>query len=260
MTVTIPYFEGLSWSNITREERFFCQHLYQCLMSKQISKFLNLVETKGTISQKHHILDIGFEVCFYRDYAKHFKMPLAGLSPKRTFDLALFSADAIFIIEAKAQQGHSPSQVMSFVRDKLQVQSLIKVPFVYLVSLTSSKYKIPEGLRDMFDVHLTWSEIAAIYENDDIFRRADKIYEFSNSGENKTGDKTGLEVVQAYQKGEWMWVGRKGNTKEFKNDIKNGSWKDKLYQINTESDVPPNENWFGLDDFIDALRESGFAI
>lgn len=262
--MTLSYFKGSSWNNITREERFFCQHLYQRLISQQIPEFLNLVEIKGDISQKHHILDVGFEVCFYRDYTKHFQMPLTGFSPKRTFDLALFSDNAIFIIEAKAQQGHSPSQVTSFTTDLMQVQNLTKVPFVYLVSLTSSKYKIPQGLRNMFNAHITWSEIAEIYQNDDIFKRADDIYEerqpFSNSGKNKTGDKTGLEILQAHQEGKWMWIGRESNIEGFKQDIKEASWKNKRYEINTESDVPPNRNWFSLDNFINALRESGFAI
>ena len=260
----VSYFKDLRWAEITREERFFCQHLYQYFKSGHISEFLSLIEKNGIIVQKQEFVDIGFEVCFYRDYTKRFEIPLKGFSPKRTFDLALFMEEAIFIIEAKAQQGHTPEQVTSFLIDRDQVRKITEISHVYLVSITSSKYPIPDGLRQAFDAHLTWSEIASVYNNDNIFKRADEVYgekaPFAGKGKNKTGNKTGTELVFAYQKGEKMWVGRQENLKGVSQDIGDGSWKNKSYEVNTTDDTPPNSSWFSLDDFISVLRIHGISI
>ena len=43
------YLNGKKWADITRDERFFCAHLY-FEMQKDLKPFLNLLVTKNIIS------------------------------------------------------------------------------------------------------------------------------------------------------------------------------------------------------------------
>ena len=88
--------------------------------------------------------DLGYEVCFYRDYLWQL-----GRSPRdmrlpqgRTFDLCLFGTRTLIVIEAKVFQGFQPTQNKDFELNKQRVQSLpgLKDVKVYVVALASSKY------------------------------------------------------------------------------------------------------------------------
>jgi len=98
------------WENITREERYFCSvlfwHVKNNSLENQFIKCLNeLTESK----KNDHLnkWEIGYEVCFYRDYLKAIhnrSTHNTDYSGKRTYDMCLFSENRIIIIEAKAHQ------------------------------------------------------------------------------------------------------------------------------------------------------------
>lgn len=109
------YLDKKNWIDITREERFFCAYLYFDI-KKDVNNFINWLN-ENTLDPKYndkkiHLgldvkqeWDVGFEVCFYRDYKHQNRESVQkDYSPKRTFDLCLFSPDTIIIIEAKVQQ------------------------------------------------------------------------------------------------------------------------------------------------------------
>ena len=74
------YLDKKNWIDITREERFFCAYLYFDI-KKDVNNFINWLN-ENTLDPKYndkkiHLgldvkqeWDVGFEVCFYRDY-KH---------------------------------------------------------------------------------------------------------------------------------------------------------------------------------------------
>lgn len=102
----LKYFGNKSWSDITREERYFCAELFFDIKNniKAFIYFLNKrFKTNYNIDQHW---EVGFEVCFYRDFLfdKGNKVRETEYSDKRTFDLCLFSNKEILIIEAKADQ------------------------------------------------------------------------------------------------------------------------------------------------------------
>jgi len=198
----VSYFENnkgdqAKWKNITRDERFFCFELYQSLKADQkglltlikegINKKNNLTNQKrreflGTIVSKK--FDIGVEVCFYRDLLKWNGEGIKEheLPQKRTFDLALFSEDAIIIIEAKAQQGFDTKQLLEFEKDKKHIEKLFvkikkKQPQVYIVGLHSSKYTPGSKTKPYFDSNIQWDRIAEKYpDSKNLFCRANDIY------------------------------------------------------------------------------------
>ena len=99
-----------------------------------------------------------YEACFYRDlwYLKGRAGPL--FSPKRTFDLCLFSEQAILIVEAKAQQSFDRDQLSSFAADRDKVKELTGVA-TYVVGLASSACPTTIGCDDVFDGPLlTWRD------------------------------------------------------------------------------------------------------
>ena len=143
----VSYFENnkgdqAAWKYITRDERFFCFELYQSLKADQ-KAFITLI--KEGVNEKNNLtnqkrrefletivskkFDVGVEVCFYRDLLKWNGEGIKehNLPQKRTFDLALFSNDAIIIIEAKAQQGFDTKQLLEFEEDKNNIEDLFKI-------------------------------------------------------------------------------------------------------------------------------------
>ena len=134
------YLDGKLWRQVTRDERFFCQRLYELIKAETPERFVAFLG-------KTHSLDVpiggiweaGFEVCFYRDLWQHRGREGKLFSPKRTFDLCLFGKKAIIIIEAKAAGGFDQSQNASFERDVVEVAKLTEVENVQLVGLCSSK-------------------------------------------------------------------------------------------------------------------------
>src|SRR5882672_11412807 len=97
------YLGGNNWSDITREERFFCAELYIKIKNSENAfvRWLNAQE-KISISGEdcETEWETAFEVCFYRDFPHKFRPEIPDkYSPKRTFDLCLFSEKNIIIIE-----------------------------------------------------------------------------------------------------------------------------------------------------------------
>lgn len=192
----LKYFNGKSWEDITREERYFCSHLYHNVIGKEkeFVKWLNEILTpKGLIQLDHKKeWDIGFEVCFYRDFLKANEKTIksyneengANYPPKRTFDLCLFSKDEMIIIEAKAQQGFSTTQMEDIKKDIGFVERITKEfkspKKAKVILLHSSEYHPKEEtVKDI--PRFTWANLAEFSEllddkNKKIFERADKVY------------------------------------------------------------------------------------
>jgi hypothetical protein len=179
----------LPWSSITREERFFCSHLYHSILGKEkeFVKWLN--ESIKLNLNETADWEIGFEVCFYRDYIKangktikdYNKKLNKSYPPKRTFDLCLFSANQIVIIEAKVQQGCSKKQMKDIDNDEKLVIDLVKsfdMPDIKVktILLYSSKYSPREDFIKKYS-HITWKDLnASPFKDRELFELADGHY------------------------------------------------------------------------------------
>ena len=262
--VGFSYLDGKSWAEVTREERFFCQHLF-CLLKKHgAPTFLAYVNRKvGIALSPDAAWEPAFEVCFYRDlrYLRGETGPL--FSPKRTFDLCLFSEKAILIIEAKAQQSfdRDADQLTSFASDRDQVRELTKVS-TYVIGLASSRCPATTACDQVFDGPLlTWRDLAELYDGDETLRRADAIYDPGQSGgwskHNHGGYMTGVELLAAFARGDSLVVGRSGGLggSRFADDTRSGSWRTQRYQTAPGS-TPARPNWFRLEDFAEAVSAS----
>ncbi len=167
------------WREITREERFFTCTLFQDLTIAPLP-FLRLLTPKLSLPTNLGLIDIGFEVCFFRDAA------FAGLIErhrhleKQTFDLVLIlSGDRVVIVEAKAQQGFHNRQMdmLANARELIQGSAIWPAKDVRLAALCSSRYTPSPKTRACFDVILTWTEMAHLFPaNSAIYERADAIY------------------------------------------------------------------------------------
>jgi hypothetical protein len=181
----ITYFNGLSWQDLSRDERFYCFCLYQKAKSNP-RQFAELVASKSGLNvESTDEWDVAVEVCFYRDYLWHKGKPVhgSGFSPKRTFDLCLFSSNAIIIIEAKVDQPFDTEQNKVFAEDSKKIRQLLgnEKLNIYLVALASSKYYKADannGSGDAlrpFNGHISWSDMYQKY-GDEIFNQAENLY------------------------------------------------------------------------------------
>ena len=117
----MEYLNGKTWDEITREERFFCAELFYEL-KKNPKPFLDICKLNS--NQKY---EIGFEVCFYCDILKAYEMENNEyFSPKRTFDLVLFSDEKIHIFEAKSHQGFKNEQLKDIIKDPDEIRKLFE--------------------------------------------------------------------------------------------------------------------------------------
>lgn len=135
------YLSDNTWSQITREERYFCSHLYHFLIGKEKEFVSWLNETLKTNFNPDQEWEISFEVCFYRDYYKTFpktKKPSKDLR-KRTFDLILFSESDIIIIEAKVQQPFKERQIKELMYDIGYLNELLSYKVNVSAILLASK-------------------------------------------------------------------------------------------------------------------------
>ena len=244
------YLQGKKWAQITRDERFFCQHLYHLILRcPDVPSFVKKLNELTELSLDAEAQwEIGYEVCFYRDlwFLGGKKGPLH--SPKRTFDLCLFSAEEIVIIEAKAQQGFDsdPMQKLSFRQDKERVAELTGVKRVRLLGLASSLYltqpkkrALAQASPPLFDALVDWAELARHFGGDEVLQRADFIYE-SGSGNNNEKQMTFEQIQQRIAQGEEFFIGCKGGLKQFMGTHQDNSQR--LYQTAT---LPvENSNWF----------------
>lgn len=179
----LSFINNKKWQEITREERFFCSHLYHSIINRE-REFVEWLNNNTTLKLNPNAnWEIGYEVCFYRDLIYHWKKlgkiipPKNQYSPKRTFDLCLFSNDHLVIIEAKAQQGFHGNQLKEFEKDKSDIRRLLgKEDFkIDVVLLHSSEYH-PRDKRIKSYESFTWIDIYNSFEKNNIFKNADDIY------------------------------------------------------------------------------------
>ncbi len=184
----LSYFDNQSWSDITREERAFCAELeYHIRMNPD--DFVALLKRESGLPD--HLAgpwDTAFEACFYRDYLHSFRSAeKRQYSPKRTFDLALFSEKAIIIIEAKAAEPFTADQARVFERDRTDIRSILGPNVeVHLVALASQVYfdnydAIGRGtaLAPFAGCRISWQALARHYGYPPLLRRACEVYERS---------------------------------------------------------------------------------
>lgn len=184
------YLGGENWLDVTREERLFYSYLYWDIKDKEKDFMLWLNENTGLELRADDEWEVGYEVFFYRDLQnlKGVTVRPTKYSPKRTFDLCLFSEDTIVIIEAKAQQGFDKSQVNVFQSDRKDIPEITgnNIKEVKVIALVSSYYRDnyrKYGRHDIlskpyFDALITWKQMGDLYINNRrIYLRANKVYE-----------------------------------------------------------------------------------
>ena len=134
MTKSLPL-----WETITREERYFCSFLFHDIRSNP-TPFMNLLRDNGlSISPETNIIDVGYEVCFFRDTARTKLVERQSHLEKQTFDLVLWLSDGSpVIIEAKAQQGYGMEQLKKLEDSKSTIaSSSYPISRIHLVGLVS---------------------------------------------------------------------------------------------------------------------------
>ena len=176
----LSYLGGKSWTEITREERFFCQEFYRELTEDGLRTFIDFLYSKGLSIDPYATFEVGFEVCFYRDlkFKGLFHGKKSEYSPKRTFDLCLFSENEMVIIEAKVSEGLTNKQMDDFEKDlKWVPNALGNEDFkVHLVALISSEYSPTPITQNRFDKIFTWRQISDLFPQNKIFERTDRIF------------------------------------------------------------------------------------
>lgn len=182
--MAISYLRGRSWAEWSREERLFCAILYEHARREPTAFAEWLVQEARLDVLEAGDWELGFEVCFYRDYLWHLGRSARqeGFSPKRTFDLCLFSEQAVIVIEAKVCEPFDLRQNKVFRNDARALRAVLEKPAlrVELVALASSKY-FANGHLDALEVfsgRLTWAAVGARYA-DPRLARADAMYRLS---------------------------------------------------------------------------------
>lgn len=263
------YLQGRSWAETTREERFFCLQLYNRIVQAGVRTFVQHLRAHsgwtGPLPHPQSAWELGYEVCFYRDlwHQRGRQDPL--YSPKRTFDLALFSDDCIIVIEAKAQQGFDVAQLSSFRQDREQIARVTGIASVLLLGLCSSRHEAPAEAQACFDGPLLrWSALAQRFGGDPILQRADDVFEQAAAesfGRNNAGGyQSGEDLLALHTSGVDLWVGRKGGRhgELFHDDLRTGEWRRQRYETRSQplDHAPRNRNWFRLAEFAQAVQEA----
>jgi len=167
------------WATISREERFFTSTLFHDMQSNYKPILSNIIQ-KLVLPIQTEMLDIGYEVCFFRDLTIKGLVERQRAMEKQTFDLMLtLSGEHIVIIEAKAQQGFHSEQMEMLKEAKMLMIASAIWPFkkVHLIALCSSKYRPSKNTQKYFEAFYTWTEISQLYpDNSIIYNRADSIY------------------------------------------------------------------------------------
>jgi len=180
-----------TWLEITREERFFCSELYHDIKNniKGFIKFLN--ENCSVNLDENTYWEIGYEVCFYRDFMKAKGISIKQYNkerikvdssfkqypPKRTFDICLFSNEKIVIIEAKADQKFNDQQLSDLKDDVDLYMKRVVDEFGYkleidaiLLSSSCDEKEIP----DFKNKRIYWNQLREFYKNK-IYDRAESL-------------------------------------------------------------------------------------
>ena len=270
------YLDGKRWADISREERFFCSHLY-ALAHKNLLPLIRAINEANADNVKVGWLplsetvdwEVGFEVCLFRDW-RHYKrrqdrsFTVEDVSLKRTFDLGLFSEKRIVLIEAKAQQGfeNDREQFQGFKADLEKAAAALGIasavppdPRLDLLLLASGD--AVKKLREAGHYCLTWAALGAIYD-DKVLDRAERIYRDYRDvgGSNADGLMSGHELRLAHLNQIAScpkFVGRGRGLDGLQADLTTGVWRTRLYEVSI-AEVKPNSNWFPLADFIEAVE------
>jgi hypothetical protein len=191
--MTIP-----KWADITREERYFTARLFGAV-SADARPFWTFLH-KELIPQidcpeNIEIIDVGFEVCLFRDFAYYSHISLKSMYEhmssdymrgllKQTFDIVLtLSNDSLVIIEAKAHQCFSTTQMraMHDARDIIRgTFQHLGIKNIYLAGLHSGLYN-PQNIRSNSAFEnltlFTWQNLVGLYPAIDCdLRKANMIY------------------------------------------------------------------------------------
>jgi hypothetical protein len=267
------YLGGLKWAAVTRDERFFCQRLFT-LADRDPQKFVGILNdcSSGLGLPTGCEWEVGFEVCFFRDMRHHRGAAWDSnhfYSPKRTFDLCLFSDKHIVVIEAKAQQSFESDipQLDGFADEVKSIQGIVGSDVeVSILTLASSLYlteKVKGSLKSKLGTEpVTWKALSQAYNDDLVLLRADEVFEPASSGVNNQAFKTGQELIEAWKMGMKLFVGRSGgiNGSALGEDIASGQWVTRAYETAANVSAPPNSNWFPLEQFAERVgieRASG---
>ena len=183
--MTLSYFPNGNWSSTSREERYFCQALFQRIKESE-QKFVKFLNAKAGLGlNESDSWEIGYEVCLYRDVLHARGQPNSSeYSIKRTFDLCLFSEQQVVVIEAKAQQTFKPREMESIKLDKSRIQKLLKTDTkAFAVAIASStyfenhsKHSLNKDLLNSFDARISWEELYQGFCADPLFLQANVIY------------------------------------------------------------------------------------
>lgn len=180
--------EIFNWKDITRDERYFCAELFFKYKDKP-GDLVDLISSKfnpaHNLNSNNSIWELGYEVCFFRDFVYRFgdenktkSIKNTTYSQKRTFDLALFSNDTLIIIEAKAFEGFENKQITEFKEDEEKLRKLLgdNCPKnIFLIALVSSHLKMRETTKANFQAVITWEDIHS-KTKDPVFKRADDLF------------------------------------------------------------------------------------
>lgn len=259
----LTWLDGKNWVQVTREERWFCLHLYNRIVGKGVRKFVAHLRDQYEISVEPDAnWELAYEACFYRDLWQYRNRQGSLYSPKRTFDLALFSDEAIIVLEAKAHGAFERAQLDSFSEDRNQIRRETGVDNVLILGLCSSKHELSKAAKECFDKVVRWKDLSSYFDGDVNLQRADNVFEqtgFGSFGQNNLGGHMkGEDLLSAFDRGERFSVGRNGGLhgKRFSADVASGEWKTREYETNRDS-PPSNRNWFSLEDFVDRVRRDG---
>lgn len=179
----ISYLQNRPWSSWTRDERFFCSVLYSYAAKDPDAFAAWLIAAAKLSARRGGEWELGYEVCFYRDFFWHQERGTArasGLPAKRTFDLCLFGERDIIIVEAKVCEPFDATQNAEFAKDRVRIGAHpdLKDLNVHLVALASSRYfgrAIRPTTLAMFDGRVTWSAAATKF-GDRLLAQAERMY------------------------------------------------------------------------------------
>lgn len=182
--MSISYLGGRTWSDLSREERFYCARLFERARERPGDFAAFIASTTGLALPSSGAWDIGFEVCFYRDLLWHagHSAREARLSSKRTFDLCLFHEDSILVLEAKVCEPFKTSQLRYLADDLRGVRQAVGRDIdVRFVALASSRYfrnherHGDQQLLSVFHGRLTWEQLGTFF-GDPLLTQADRLY------------------------------------------------------------------------------------
>lgn len=272
----LSYLDGEKWEDITREERFFCMHLYRTVQERGVVDFVRLVKALSCAGlNPDSNWEIGVEVCFYRDF-RHFRMKkikdenVKLQSSKRTFDLCLFSDDTIVIIEAKCAETFKPDQLRDFKADLDRFEGLsaecpeLKGVKIIVLGLAAKKYVTELAVNNLSEIEeyftantsiMTWEDIGEYY-SDPLLTRGGEIFDKQkvNFEKNNSGGKRSVpELRRALQENTDFWVGRQGGIEAFASDLQGEQWQQRRYQTNTIGVGLSESNWFKLSEVRELL-------